>query len=63
MKQIIPIVDWKIQYSEKNVHWGDFPMKNYNTGRKLKRSCDYYYSSWDEYINKTLNYDCSHSFK
>jgi len=62
-KEIIPIVDWKQQDSEKNVHWGDFPMMNFFTHKRLKNNCDYYYSDWNEYINKSMNYDCSHSFK
>ena len=63
MKKIIAIVDWRQQDSEKNMYWGDFPMINYNTNKRLKNNCDFYYSSWGKYINKTLNYDYSHSFK
>ena len=63
MKKIIAIVDWKVQSSEKNMYWGDFPMVNFFTNKKLKHNCDYYYSDWDKYVKKTLNYDYSHSFK
>ena len=58
MQQTIkPIVDWERQNQERNIHWGDFPMINFNTGRRLRKNCDFYYSSWDEYVKETKGFD------
>ena len=43
-------VDHPQQHKEKNIYWGDYPCYNIRTGRKLRKSLGYYFSSWDDYI-------------
>ena len=52
-----PIVDWNKQKEEKNICWRDFPMKNAQNNRKLKRPMCYYYDTWEEYMYNHQNDD------
>ena len=43
-------VDYRKQGEEKNIWFGDYPMKNIMTGRKLRKTFEFYFSSFEEYI-------------
>ena len=42
-------VDHHRQKIEGNSFWGDYPCVRTDTGRRLRRSLDYYFSSWKDY--------------
>ena len=44
------IIDHRRQGEEKNIFWGDYPIRNALTDRKLKKNLDFYFSSLAEYF-------------